>query len=173
MPPRPVTCLLVLSFLFISSYYLGHCSFSPWYSHSGNWNCTRLFVDCLYCNVTELLWRKNCIVKLYSRERLFVERMHQKKTNAETLCKIWFAPFVPWLPSSMSIHDGKWGKLIIYMPFAWLSIIYIDSFIQMEDYEVIISVLVFQIIVFVRCVFHCSFLMLFVRRWIATPKTVC
>ena len=32
--PRLVTCLLVLLFLFISSYYLGHCSFSPWYSHS-------------------------------------------------------------------------------------------------------------------------------------------
>ena len=28
--------------------------------------------------------------------------------NAETLCKIWFFPIVPWLPSSMSNHDGKW-----------------------------------------------------------------
>ena len=35
------------------------------------------------------------IVKLNIRERLFVERMHQKKVNAGTLRKIWFAPFVP------------------------------------------------------------------------------
>ena len=41
------------------------------------------------------------------RESLFVKRMHQKKTNAETLCKIWFVPFVLRLPSSMSDHDGK------------------------------------------------------------------
>ena len=35
------------------------------------------------------------IVELYIQERLFVEMMHQKKANAETLCKISFAPFVP------------------------------------------------------------------------------
>ena len=28
--------------------------------------------------------------------------MHQKKGNAETLCKIWFVPFVSLLPSSMT-----------------------------------------------------------------------
>ena len=49
----------------------------------------RLFVDCLYCNVTELLWSGNCKIKLYIRERLFVEMMHQRKANAKTLCKIW------------------------------------------------------------------------------------
>ena len=43
-----------------------------------------IYVDCLYCNVIEL----------YIRERLFVEKMPQKKANAETLCKIWFVPFV-------------------------------------------------------------------------------
>ena len=30
--PRPVTYLLVMLFLFMSNYCLGHCSFSPWYS---------------------------------------------------------------------------------------------------------------------------------------------
>ena len=25
----------------------------------------------------------------------FVEKMHQKKANAEALCKIWFVPFAP------------------------------------------------------------------------------
>ena len=48
------------------------------------------------------------IVELYIRERLFVKKMHQKKANAETLCKIWFVPFIPWLPSSMRNLDGKW-----------------------------------------------------------------
>ena len=28
-------------------------------------------------------------------ERLFVKKIHQNKANAETLCKIWFVPFVP------------------------------------------------------------------------------
>ena len=50
---------------------------------------------------------KGKIVKYYIRERLFVERMHQKTACAEALCKIWFVPFVLWLPSSMSNHDGK------------------------------------------------------------------
>ena len=62
----------------------------------------RLFVDCLFCNVTELLWC-SC-----SWERLLVRKMHHKKANAETLCKIWFVLFFSWLPSSMSNHDGKW-----------------------------------------------------------------
>ena len=34
-------------------------------------------------------------VATYIRERLFVEKMHQKKANTEVLCKIWFVPFVP------------------------------------------------------------------------------
>ena len=54
------SCLLVLLFLFMSRYYSGHCSFSPWYSRSGNWNFKRIFVDCLYCNVEDLLWREDC-----------------------------------------------------------------------------------------------------------------
>ena len=37
---------------------------------------------------------KGKLVELYIRERLFAEKMHQK-ANAETLCKIWFVPFVP------------------------------------------------------------------------------
>ena len=41
-------------------------------------------------------------------EMLFVGKMHQKKANTETLFKIWFVLFVPWLPSSMRNHDGKW-----------------------------------------------------------------
>ena len=49
------------------------------------------------------------------RFRHFIYRgslmMHQKKANAEKLCKIWFVPFVSWLPSSMSNHDGKWVYL--------------------------------------------------------------
>ena len=57
-----------------------------------------IYVDCLYCNVIEL----------YIRERLFVEKMHPKKAQAETLSKIWFVPFAPWLPSSMSNHYRKW-----------------------------------------------------------------
>ena len=42
--PRPVTCLLFLLFLFVSSYYLGRCSFSPQYSSSGNLNCRKGFL---------------------------------------------------------------------------------------------------------------------------------
>ena len=64
VPLPPVTCFLVLLFLFMSSHYLGRCSFSHWYSCSGNWNCwnckKRLFVDWLYYNVTQLLSKKNC-----------------------------------------------------------------------------------------------------------------
>ena len=61
----------------------------------------RLFVDSLYHNVTELFLRKNCRI-VYSGKI-----MHQKKANAGRLCKIWFVPFVPWLPSSRRNHDGK------------------------------------------------------------------
>ena len=35
-------------------------------------------------------YEKKKIVKNYIRKKLFVERMHQKKMNAKTLCKIWF-----------------------------------------------------------------------------------
>ena len=52
------------------------------------------------------------IVKLYIRERLFAEKMHQKNANAETLCIIWFVPFVLRLPSCMSNHDGNRFGLI-------------------------------------------------------------
>ena len=83
MPPRPVTCLLVLLFLFISIYYLGHCSFSPWHSHSGNWNCTKGFL-LIVCNVMLQNYYEGKIVKLYIRERLFVEKMHRKNPNAKT-----------------------------------------------------------------------------------------
>ena len=46
--------------------------------------------------------------------------MHQKKANAETLCKIWFVPFVPWLPSSMSnvwatMMENKCFMITIYI----------------------------------------------------------
>ena len=66
------------------------------------------------------------IVKLYIRERLFVERMHQKKTNSETLCKIWFVSFVPWLSSSMSrvFYDYHIMYIYIYIIYI-LFIIYI------------------------------------------------
>ena len=103
MPPRPVTCLLVLLFLFMSSYYLGHWSFSPWYSfwyshwspsysHSGNLNCRKGFL-LIVCTVMLKNYYEGKIVKLYIWERLFVKRMHQKKVNAEMLCKIWFVIF--------------------------------------------------------------------------------
>ena len=103
VPPHPGTCLLVLLFLLISIYYLEHCSFSPWYSHSGNWNCTKGFL-LIVCTVMLQNYYEGKIVKLYIWEGLFVE----KKGKAETLCKNEFVPFVPWLPSSMSNHDGKW-----------------------------------------------------------------
>ena len=93
--------------LFMSSYYLEHCSFSPWYSRWVNWNCTKGFL-LIVCTVMVQNYYSGKIVKLYIRERLCVERMHQKKTNAETLCKTWFVPFVTWLPSTMSNHDEKW-----------------------------------------------------------------
>ena len=47
------------------------------------------------------------IVTLCIRERLFVERMYQKKIIAETLFKIGFVPYISWLPSSMSNYDWK------------------------------------------------------------------
>ena len=91
----------------VFTHALGHCSFPPWYSRSGNWNCTNGFLLTV-CAVMPLNYCEGKYVKLYIRERLFVERMHQKKANAETLCKIWFVPFAPWLPSTMCNHDGKW-----------------------------------------------------------------
>ena len=123
MPPRPVTCLLVPLFLFMSCYYLRHCSFSPWYSYSGNW--TKRFL-LIVCTVMLQNYYEGKIVKLYIRERLFVERMHQKKTNSETLCKIWFVSFVPWLSSSMSrvFYDYHIMYIYIYIIYI-LFIIYI------------------------------------------------
>ena len=95
VPPHPViTCLLVLLFLFMSSYYLGHCFFSSWYSHSGNGNCTKSFL-LIVCIVMLQNYYDGKIIKLYIWEKSFVERMHQqKKVNAEILCKIWFVLFV-------------------------------------------------------------------------------
>ena len=95
VPPRPVICLLALLLLFISNYYLGYCPFSPWHSHLGNWNCSKGFL-LIVCNVMLQNYYERKIIKLYIRERLFVEKMHQKRANAERLCKIWLAPFVPW-----------------------------------------------------------------------------
>ena len=60
----------------------------------------------LFCIYSFYIW--------YIRERLFVERMHQKKMNSETLGKIWFLSFAPWLPSSMSNHDRKWVFYYFY-----------------------------------------------------------
>ena len=100
-------------FNFLGRGELQRSTFSPWYSCSEDWNCIkRLFVNCLYCNTAELLWRKNC--KIVYWEGLFVNRMHQKKVNAKMACKIWFLSFVSWLPSSMSNHDGKW--MFLWLP---------------------------------------------------------
>ena len=41
--------------LFISSYYLGHCSFSPWYSYWGNSNCTKGIL-LIVCTEMSVLW---------------------------------------------------------------------------------------------------------------------
>ena len=59
VPPRSVTGLLVLLLLFISSYYLGHVRtylflLTLVQSCRKLKLCKRLFVDCLYYNVTEL-----------------------------------------------------------------------------------------------------------------------
>ena len=59
---------------------------------------------------------KSKIVKMYIQEKWFVEKIHYKETNAETLCKIWFVSFckiwfvsfISWLPGSMSSRDEKW-----------------------------------------------------------------
>ena len=74
VPPRSVTCLVVLLFLFMSSYCLGHCSFSPWYSRSGNWNCTKGFL-LIVCTVMLQNYHegKNCKIKLYIREGYLLE----------------------------------------------------------------------------------------------------
>ena len=45
---------------------------------------------------------------VYSGKVIYLLNGCIKKAHGETLCKIWFAPFLPWLPSSMSNHDGKW-----------------------------------------------------------------
>ena len=45
---------------------------------------------CVYVNVCICIL---CVYIWLFVERLFVERMHQKKANAETLCKVWFVPF--------------------------------------------------------------------------------
>ena len=47
------------------------------------------------------------IFKLYIWEMQFVKRMHQKKGNAEMLCKIWFVPFIPGLPSNKIRKNKK------------------------------------------------------------------
>ena len=109
VPPHPGTCLLVVLFLFTSSYYVGHCYFSSWYSRSGNWICTKGF-SLIVCTVMLQNYCEGKIVKLYIRERFFIEKIRQKKVNAKTLFKIWiwFGPFSLSLPRSMSNLDGKW-----------------------------------------------------------------
>ena len=48
------------------------------------------------CNINTSTYMTNVVfVATYIRERLFVEKMHQKKVNTEVLCKIWFVAFVP------------------------------------------------------------------------------
>ena len=55
-------CLLALAILFISSYCLGHCFFSPCYGSSGNWNCgNELFLIVFTAHVTKLLRKQNRI----------------------------------------------------------------------------------------------------------------
>ena len=48
----------------------------------------------IVCTVMLQNYYKGKILKLYVGERLFLERMHQKMANAETLCKILFVSFV-------------------------------------------------------------------------------
>ena len=72
----------------------------------GNRNCTKGFL-LIVCTVMLQTYYEGKIVELYIWEMLFVEKMHKKKANAETLCEIWFVAFVPWLPSSMSNHNDK------------------------------------------------------------------
>ena len=55
-----------------------------------------LFLLLIVCTIMLPNYYEGKIVDLYIRERLFVEKMHQKKANAETFCKIWFVPFVVW-----------------------------------------------------------------------------
>ena len=49
----------------------------------------------IVCTVMLQTYYKGKIVELYIWEMLFVEKMHKKKANAETLCEIWFVAFVP------------------------------------------------------------------------------
>ena len=61
-----------------------------------------LYVCCLFY-VANLLWNK--IFRTVCLETQFVERIHQKKANPETLSEIWFVTCVSWLTSSVSSHD--------------------------------------------------------------------
>ena len=50
------------------------------------------FVDCLYYNVTELLWRKNCRM-VYSGKVVYWKDASEE---GECWTKIWIVPFVVW-----------------------------------------------------------------------------
>ena len=124
-------CLLVLSVM--SRYYLGHCSISPWYSRSGNWNCTKGF-SLIAFTVMLQNYHEGKIVRLYIPERLFAERMHQKKVNAETLCKIWFVLFVRWFPDYLVVWATMmWNKCFMITIYTFIYI-YIYIYIYIHIY---------------------------------------
>ena len=71
----------------------------------------KAFVDCLYY-ATELFWRKKCRIVYSGKVICYKDAPEEGVPFAgecrNVICKIWFVPFAPWLPSSMSNHDGKW-----------------------------------------------------------------
>ena len=56
--------------------------------------------------------------------------IYWKDASEEDKCRIRFVPFVSWLPSSISSHDGKWDfydyHIYIYIyTYTYIYIIYI------------------------------------------------
>ena len=84
--PRLVTCLLFLLFLSVSSYYLGHCSFSPCFSHSGNWDCTKDFLLIVWTVMLQNHYEGK-IVELYIRERLLLKRCIRRRQMPKRYAK--------------------------------------------------------------------------------------
>ena len=66
---------------------------------------------------------KEKILKLFVGESLFVEMMHQKKANAETLCKILFVSFV--LCRDYLVVWANTIYMYIYIYILWVLLYYL------------------------------------------------
>ena len=116
---------LFLSFLFISSYYLGHRFFSLYYSGSGNWNCGNgfLLIVCTV-HVTKLLRKQNCILRKDNLLRRCIRRRWMLKRYAKhSLLFLSFYYLVVWA----TMMQNEYFMVIIYSFWAKVFRFHVES----------------------------------------------